>query len=179
MESDNPDVAVCQQNLMTRSNGFATVSVEAKSRGVAHITGTTASGKTANFTVNVSELANSETLEPGVLQVEGKAIIDGDVVAGNILNAENLQVTVPVTQADGSTADASVTVTDIPTMPLQAGDNEIAVRANINGVEMVIKLHIIVQYAQSETPVSIAVTKQPDKTGITLYYSENGQTLKL
>lgn len=164
VESDNSAVAVCQRDLTTRASGGDLVYVKAKSRGVAHITGTMASGKTASFTVNVSELVNSETFESGSLQVEGKATIDGDVVSGDTLNVENLQVTVPVTQADGSTADAPITVTDIPTTPLQAGKNDISVSANVNGVEVRITLHIIAQYAQSETPVSIAVTKQPNKT---------------
>ena len=140
--------------------------VTAKKRGVAHVTGQLNTGETASFTVNVFDLpegADGTASAP----IQGSVTVEPTVQPGSSLNANDLNITIPVVQSDGSTTNVPITPDSLPDTPLTEGDNEITVTTDVNGVTIHIVIHIVIEYRPSVTnraPESLTVTKQPDKT---------------
>ena len=147
--SSNPDVAEAQaiSSLATgeETNGEQQVAITAKTRGTAIITGTLESGETSTFTVEVSELQNDtgsgEDAPSG--EVEGS---DG-LKSGDTVKPEDITVTIPVVNPDGSEGEIEVTPDSITGGSLTEGENTITATVNVNG--MTINITIVINIASS------------------------------
>ena len=136
VESSNPEIADVA-NISTLSaeeyTGQLPVTVNAKSRGTATVTGKLQSGETASFVVEVSEYNASG--EPSV-------DIDGELNEGDTLEPGDITVNVPIITPDGEEDTMPVTPDELPSTELKPGDNEIELEVDVNGQTITIIIHI-------------------------------------
>lgn len=139
VESSDDDVAsVKLADAQPMVSGQTAVVVTGNARGTATVTGTLSNGQKAEFEVAISELDADN--EPSA-DVDSSSGFN----AGDVISPDDITVTVPVVNPDGSTTDVTVTPDTVPDTPLVSGDNEFTVDVDVNGVTITVKIVITVK----------------------------------
>lgn len=145
-----------------------TVEIVAHARGTAVFTGTTNTGETASFTVQVSELDTSKTQSVSIKD-------ENALKAGDKILAEDVTVSLPIISPDGTEETAEFQPETIPELVLKEGENPIDISVNIGSKIITVSHTVIIPNPANNLIMTVAEAKAE---GFTFDSYEDGLMVK-
>ena len=169
--SASPEIAdVSPAAAMAIYRDEQAVEIVAKSRGTAVFTGTTSTGDSASFTVQVSELDSTKELVTSVKNSDS-------LKAGDKISPEDIDVLVPVINPDGSKTDYLLHPDAIPDEELEEGSNSFDIVVNVNSVPIKATVNVSTPSSNPSNGLRLSVQEAQDM-GFTFVVYEDGLAIK-
>ena len=169
--SASPEIAdVSPVAAMAIYRDETTVGIVAKSRGTAVFTGTTSSGDSVSFTVQVSEMDSTRELVTNVRNSDS-------LKAGDKISPEDIGVLVPVINPDGSKGDYTLHPDTTPDEELEEGSNSFDIVVDANGVPIEVTINVSTPSSNPSNGLKLSIQEAQDM-GFTFMVYEDGLAIK-
>lgn len=133
--SDNTAVATVKETsskIAEDETGEKVVTIQARGRGEATITGKLSNGKEVSFKVEVSELDNNRQAHTN--------IPEDKMVLGTVLTKDDVTVDMPIITADGTESMVTLPASNVTGGALVLGENELTIEVTIGAAKINVNL---------------------------------------